>query len=333
MNNTIQSKEEVMRSFENLLAERKALMAKITTKEETAKKEENKELVSVASNYTPNSIVTGLAELQLSLGNSVEGLALQLQGELSKLEELKAAIKVEKETLKYVQDSKVAADALHILKQEQEAQSKAFEENTTLQYKKLDEEIAEQNYNWEKEQRTFDLSVKEYTESLNKERDKELADYEYELDRTYKIEADEYTDTKKYLERDLSAKAKEKNKDWAQRRKVLEDSQEQLQKFKQRVDNFEDEVKETANKAREKAIEDTSRKAKVAAELKAKEIEGSKKVYEMQVKALEDTITKNNEQIEKLSAELKDALSQVQGLSLTALENTIKGGKAKSSDS
>jgi len=332
MNNTIQSKEEVMRSFENLLAERKALMAKITTKEETAKKEEDKELVSVASNYTPNSIVTGLAELQLSLGNSVEGLALQLQGELSKLEELKAAIKVEKETLKYVQDSKVAADALHILKQEQAAQSKAFEENTTLQYKKLEEGISEQNYNWEKEQREFDLSVKEYTESLTKERDKELADYEYELERTYKIEADEYADTKKYLERDLSAKAKEKNKDWTQRRKVLDENQEQLQKFKQRVDNFEEEVKEAANKAREKAIEETSRRTKVTAELKAKETEGSKKVYEMQVKALEDTIAKNNEQIEKLSAELKDALSQVQGLSLTALENTIKGGKAKSSD-
>ncbi|OJJ13958.1 hypothetical protein BKI52_45150 [marine bacterium AO1-C] len=332
MNNTIQSKEEVMRSFENLLAERKALMAKITTKEETAKKEENKELVSIASNYTPNSIVTGLAELQLSLGNSVEELALQLQGELSKLEELKSAIKVEKETLKYVKDSKVAADALHILTQEQDAQGKAFEENTTLQYKRLEEEIAEQNYNWEKEQRDFDLSVKEYTETLKKERDKELADYEYELERTYKIEADEYTDTKKYLERDLNAKSKEKNKDWTQRKSVLDENQEQLQKFKQRVDNFETEVKEASNKARESAIKDASRKAKVAAELKAKEVEGSKKVHEMQIKSLEDTIAKNNEQIEKLSAELKDALSQVQGLSLTALENTVKGGKTKSND-
>ena len=332
MNNTIQSKEEVMRSFENLLAERKALMAKITTKEETAKQEENKELVSVASNYTPNSIVTGLAELQLSLGNSVESLALQLQGELSKLEELKSAIKVEKDTLKYVKDSKVAADALHILKQEQEVQDKAFEENSTLQYKRLEEEIAEQNYAWEKEQREFDLSVKEYTESLNKEREKELADYAYELDRTYKIEADEYADTKKYLDRDLTAKSKERNKDWTQRRKVLDENQEKLQEFKQRVDNFDNELKEATNKAREKAIKDTSRKAKVTAELQAKEVEGSKKVYEMQIKSLEGTIEKNNLQIEKLSAELKDALSQVQSLSLTALENTIKGGKSKSND-
>lgn len=333
MNNTIQSKEEVMRSFESLLAERKALMAKITTKEEAAKKEENKELVSVASNYTSNSIVTGLAELQLSLGNSVEELALQLQGELSKLEELKAAIKVEKETLKYVQDSKVAADALHILTQEQDAQKKSFEEDTALQYKRLEEEISEQSYNWEKEQGEFDFSVKEYTDNLKKERDKELADYEYELERTYKIEADEYADTKKYLERDLNSKAKEKNRDWTQRRKVLEENQEQLQKFKQRVDNFDNELKEASNKARENAIKDVSRKSKVAAELKAKEVEGSKKVHEMQVKALEETIVKNNEQIEKLSAELKDALSQVQSLSLTALENTIKGGKSKTSDS
>ncbi len=322
-----------MRSFESLLAERKALMAKITTKEEAAKKEENKELVSVASNYTSNSIVTGLAELQLSLGNSVEELALQLQGELSKLEELKAAIKVEKETLKYVQDSKVAADALHILTQEQDAQKKSFEEDTALQYKRLEEEISEQSYNWEKEQGEFDFSVKEYTDNLKKERDKELADYEYELERTYKIEADEYADTKKYLERDLNSKAKEKNRDWTQRRKVLEENQEQLQKFKQRVDNFDNELKEASNKARENAIKDVSRKSKVAAELKAKEVEGSKKVHEMQVKALEETIVKNNEQIEKLSAELKDALSQVQSLSLTALENTIKGGKSKTSDS
>lgn len=332
MNNTIQSKEEVMRSFESLLAERKALMAKIVTKEEAAKKEENKELVAVASKYTPNAIVTGLAELQLSLGTSVENLALQLQSELTKLEELKAAIKVEKETLKNVKDTKVAADALHILKQEQEVQSKDFEENSTLQYKKLEEEITEQNYLWEKEQREFDLSVKEYAESLEKARQKELADYEYELERTYKIEADEFADTKKYLERDLEARQKEKDKDWASRRKVLKENDGKLQEYKQRVDGFEAEMKEKVEKARESAIKEASRKVKVAAALKAKEAEGSKKVYEMQVQSLENTIEKNKEQIDKLSAELKEALTQVQSLSLTALENTVKGGKNKSND-
>lgn len=332
MNNTIQSKEEVMRSFESLLAERKALMAKILTKEEAAKKEENKELVAVASKYTPNAIVTGLAELQLSLGTSVENLALQLQSELTKLEELKAAIKVEKETLKNVKDTKVAADALHILKQEQEVQGKDFEENSTLQYKKLEEGITEQNYLWEKEQREFDLSVKEYAEGLEKARQKELADYEYELERTYKIEADEFADTKKYLERDLETRQKEKDKDWASRRKVLKENDGKLQEYKQRVDGFEVEMKEKVEKARESAIKEASRKVKVAAALKAKEAEGSKKVYEMQVQSLENTIEKNKEQIDKLSAELKEALTQVQNLSLTALENTVKGGKNKSND-
>ena len=108
------------------------------------------------------------------------------------------------------------------------------------------------------------------------------------------------------------------------------DTKEKSVGGKSRADN---ELKEASNKARENAIKDVSRKSKVAAELKAKEVEGSKKVHEMQVKALEETIVKNNEQIEKLSAELKDALSQVQSLSLTALENTIKGGKSKTSDS
>ena len=332
MNNTIQSKEELMRSFENLLAERKTLMAKITTKEETAKQEENKALVETASGYTPNAIVTGLAELQLSLGDAVESLAQQLQGELAKLEELKAAIAVEKETLKYVKDTKIAADALHVLKQEQEVQNKDFEDNTASQYKQLEDEITEQNQVWEKEKSEFDLSVKEYTDGLSKEREKELADYQYELDRTYKVEADEYADTKKYLERDLDGKEKEHNKDWAERKKVLDENQEKLQEHKQRVDNYDNEVKDATNKARENAIKEASRIAKVEAELKAKEIEGSKKVYEIQVKALEDTITKNNEQIDKLSTELKDALNQVQSLSLTALENTIKGGKTKSGD-
>lgn len=332
MNNSIQSKEEVMRSFESLLAERKTLMGKITTKEETAKKEENKELVAIASNYTPNSIVTGLAELQLSFGNSVESLAMQLQSELTKFEELKAAIKVEKETLKNVKDTKIAADALHILTQEQTVQDKTFEKNSALQYKKLEEEISEQNYTWEKEQREFDLSVKEYGENLTKEREKELADYEYELERTYKIEADEFADTKKYLERDLNTKDKEKNKDWSNRQKVLDENQEKLQEFKQRVDNFDEEVKTASNKAREGAIKEASRKTKVVAELRAKEVEGSKRVYEMQIQSLEATIEKNKEQIEKLSAELKEALTQVQGLSLTALENTVKGGKNKSGE-
>jgi hypothetical protein len=320
------SKEQVVRAFQALLAERKAAKAKIATKEELALRAQEKELVAKATGYTSDNIVKELANLQLDLGNSLESLTTQLDGELQRLDDLRKSIEIQQAYYKQVLDTQVAADALYILNQEHTAWLTAHEAEKKQIFTDLEEQIARKRADWERENTEFALLQVEMLEAVKTEREKELALYKYELERLYKIEADQYEEKKKLLEREIAETTNQKTKDWQKREKTLETQQDKLAQYKKRVEGYEDELKQATQKAREDAIKETSKEAKNRAELLDKEVEGKKQTYELQIQSLENTIAKNTEQIEKLTTELKEALAQVQSLSLKVVEK-IKADK------
>lgn len=320
----IQSKEDVHKAFKALLAEHKALKNRIITVEETAQNEKEKALVTTVAEYTPDSIVKGAAAMQLEFATSMEQLTEQLQQELTKLEELKVALKVESDNLKDANNTKVALDALHILKKEQAQRKAAFEEEISAKLEALSEEMEKTKASWEKEAKTFETNVTERIANLEKQRSKELENYKYELDRTYKIEQDEYDNQKKLLLRRLEETQAQKEKDWSKREKALLALQEDFDKYKKKVDNFEQELEEETKKAKDKAIKEANRKAKVTRELYEKEVEGKQKIAELQIASLEQTVENQKARILQINAELKEALAQVQALSIKALENSSR---------
>ena len=324
MKKSVHSKEEVNQAFQALLAERKAYQSRIITKEETAQAARKKELVTTVAAFTSDSIVRGSAALQLEFTTTTEQLAERLQKEMTKLEELRAAIQVEKESLKEAEYTKIAADALHILKKEQEKRKIAFEEEVEEKLKALEEEITSQRQAWEKSEAEYQVMVTERKQGLEKERVKELENYKYQLDRTYKVDKDEYEKRKKLLLRRLEETQKMKEKDWTKREKVLESLKDDFTKYKTDVDNFDKKLEEETKKAKDKAIKEASRKAKIEQELFAKEVEGKQKIAGLRIESLQETIENQRERIEQLSVELKAALTQVQTLSLKALENSAK---------
>lgn len=324
MKEIVQSKEAVKKAFEALLREQKALKSRIVTKEETAKVEADKVLVETVGEYTTDSIVKGSAGLQLDFTLSTEQLAEKLQKELTKLEELRGALGVEQHNLKAAIDTKIAADALHILKQEQEQQSTQFEEAKMLQLKTLETEITEKRQGWEKRNAEYTAVVIERKALLEKQRTKELEQFKYQLDRTYLVDKDDYDQQKKLLLRHLEEAQAQKEKDWTKRKKLLTDNQEDFKKYKEEVDNFDTKKDEETKKAKDKAIKEANRKAKVELELLEKDVEGKDKIAALQIGELEKNIEAYQVRITGLSTELKEALAQVQALSIKALENSSK---------
>lgn len=322
----LQSKEQVVKAFLALLAERKEAKAKIATKEELARRAQEQELVAKATGYTSDTVVKELANLQLDLGTSLETLASQLDNELQRLDDLRKSIEIQQGQFKQVIDTQIAADALYILNQEHTAWLTAHEEEKKRTFQALEELVALKRIEWEKEQKEHELQRAEMLDNLKAERDKEIALYIYELERLYKIEADQYEEKKKMVERQIAESNLQKIKNWQQREKVLELQKEKFEEYKKRVDGFEEELKQATQKAREDAIKEASKETKVRAELLEKEVEGKKQTYELQINSLEGVIAKNTEQIDKLTAELKEALAQVQSLSLKVVEK-IKAEK------
>lgn len=320
MSKKIISKEQIVKSFQTLATERKRLANRIATKAETAQKAYHQELLKTVQSYTPKAIVQDLADLQLQFSHSIENLSDKLQAELNKLADLRTAINVQERNLKEGLDAKIAANMLFILKQEQELALKALEAEMEAQNEAHEKTLA-QKADWVKEKEVFEAEQVAYKEQLQKARSKEVEAYRYQLERKYKVEEDEYRIDKEKLHYKLEQENKSKEKDWAKRAEYLASQAENLEDYKTKVDQFDEELKEKVNAARQKAIDKANREAKEAAALYDKEIEGAKKVSDFEIHALEHSIVEQKDQIAQLSIDLKEALDRVSELSIKALEN------------
>jgi hypothetical protein len=300
------SKTKILQNFQQILADKKKIESKVETKEQSAEKAKSKQLLEVASTYTIDSIVKGLADLQLDFGSITSGLSEKLKAESSKLDELKRAIEIEAEQLQELQQVRVVADALHILTQEHREKLTLLEQNSANQRETLEKDTTQKRKIWEKEQQEFDAAFQEQTALTTKQRQQEAADYQYELQRGRKIE------------RQLQESTREKNKNWAEREKALSDNQAEFEENQRKAAGFEEELKQAYTKAKEEAIQEVSREAKVKADLADKEWEGSKQGYELKVQSLQQTIARQTEQIAEISAQLQATMKQAQDLAMKA---------------
>ena len=316
-----QSKEQILNAFEQLLADQKFVAPKIVTKQEAAEREEDNQIVEKASMYTVESIVKGLADLQLNFGNAVDSLVEKLSVEVPKLEELRRAILVETRRLEELRHIRVAADALDILIQEHQDTSKAFEEKSQQERQSLDRDIAEKRHAWQQEQAEFDVAATVRQELMKKERERDEADYQYELERKRKIDADDYTSRKAALERQIAEEEAIKEVEWSGRERVLAGQQKTLEKYKSLVASFPQELEEATQKAREGTMQTIYEEADVQADLFEKEREADREVSTLKIASLKETIEQQAKHIEHLSAQLQTALKQAQDLAVKAVEH------------
>jgi DNA repair exonuclease SbcCD ATPase subunit len=317
-----ESKQQLMQAFQQILAERKKLESKIATKQEEAEKAKNQEILAAASTYTVDSIVKGLADLQLEFGSIVNSLSEKLAKENSKLDELNRGIEIATQRLQELQRIRVVADTLDILTQEHQEKLKTLEQDIASKREALEKEIAIRRKEWQKEQAEYEEALQVYNDSSAKERQQEQEEYQYKLETTRKLNTDAYEAKKRNIEREIQENTQQKDKDWAEREKILTERQALFTEYQQKISAFPSELEEAVKKAREEAIKETSQRAKIEADLFDKEWEGNKQSYELKIQALEETIKKQTEQIESVSNQLQAALKQSQDLAMKAFNSS-----------
>ncbi|MBE9211388.1 hypothetical protein IQ247_01415 [Plectonema cf. radiosum LEGE 06105] len=318
------TKQQLMQAFEQIIAEKQKLDSKIATKQEEAEKEKDKQILTAASAYTVDSIVKGLADLQLEFGSIVNELSEKLAKENSKLDELNRAIEVETQYLQQLQKIRVVADTLDVLTQEHQENLRKLQEDTNKKREALEKDKQQTLQELEKEQAKFAEAEQAYNELLAKNREKEQEEYQYKLENSRKINEDSYRETKRQLEREIQAVTRQKEKDWVEREKIIKQRQPLLEEYQKKVASFPAELDTEVKKAREEAIKDTSQKAKVEADLFEKEWEGSKQSYELKITSLEQTIERQNQQIESISNQLQETLKQAKDLAMRAFDSSNK---------
>jgi hypothetical protein len=323
--------DQITRAFQQLLAARKKLAARITTKEETAQTAKEQQVVSAASALTVERIVKDLADLQLAYDRDTEALANTLLAETSKLTQVQQAIEVETRHLQELADIELAANALDILAQTQQAEENAFEERSAQQRDSLTQQIATQRDAWQKEQAAHEQQVAEYEAALLQERSQAEANFQYDLERKRTIELDKFETKKRTQEREMTEMERVKSQDWTERERAMAERQEQLEDYRAQAEGLSQKLAGAIETAREQAMQAAAQDAQVKSDLYRKEIQANQQVRELKIQSLNETIARQAEQLDALSAELKDALKQMQALASQAIGGTA-GSEPSASD-
>jgi hypothetical protein len=320
------TKQHILDAFQQLFEARKPFLSRMAIREEVAEKARDKRVVETVSTYTVESVVKGLAELQLDFGTDLDGLAARLSTEIRKLEDVRRAIEVETQHFEELRHIKIAAEALNILTQEHQEKARTFAADAKRQREILAREIAEKRQVWQKEQEEYEQSIAAYEAALRAERQQEEEAYQYGVERNRKIKTDAYEEQKKQVEVEFAETAAEKDKDWARREAILAGQQQLLETYQAKVQMFPQELDAAVQQAREEAINAAQHTAQVRADLLQKEEEANRKVYEAEMEMLHETALQQQAQIDTLSTDLKAALKQVQELSAKAIGSTAGMG-------
>jgi hypothetical protein len=310
--------DHIARAFQQLVDERKKL-AKIVTKEESAERVRDKESVDAASTLTIERIVKEFADLQLTVDHTAEELANTLLVETAKLAQVRRAIQVETGHMRELAHIEIAANALDILTQAKQAEIQAFETQVAQQEEAFAREVAAQRAAWEREAQAHHQEVAAYDESLQRERSQAEADFRYELERKRRIELDKFEADKRTKEQEMAETERTKLQDWALRESAVAEQEQACEAYRAQLEAFPAELEQAVAMAGEQALQTASEEAQIKTDLFAKEIAANQQVRELHIQSLEETIIRQNEQIEALSAELKETLKQAQTLAFRAI--------------
>lgn len=316
------SKAHIIETFQQILRERQKVASKVATKEEEAEKEQNISVLEAASQYTADSIVRELADLQLDFGSVIAKVSTKLTVETSKLDELKRAIEVETQHLQELRDTRVVADSLYILTQEHQENLQVLEDTAKSDRETLEREIAFSRKTWQQQQEEYEILLLESNELLSRERQRQEEDYRYDTERSRQITNHENEATKLQIERELQAVGTIKEKQWAERERLLAANQALFAENQLKAEAFNNQLDEAVKRSREEGIREVNQEAKVKADLLEKEWDSSKQGYELQTQSLEAKIQKQTEQIKEITTQLQAAMKQAQDLAMRAFESS-----------
>jgi hypothetical protein len=188
------------------------------------------------------------------------------------------------------------------------------------------QEMTEKKNAWQKEQAEHARFIKERDESTKKKEQREAAEYKYDLELRRKLDIDRYEQEQEQLKKALENFEASKKKEWAERERRITEQEIEFETLQTGVEKFPKELEAAVKKARDEGAKMAQRQTKVKVELRAKEAEGERRVYELKIQSLDEVIKKQLAQIKALSTQLDAAVKQAQELAMKAIEGSSSAG-------
>lgn len=335
------TKAEILNEFDVLFEENKKLMTQVQQLEKEKKtlekqvirdveepkpaKKEAKEPVKekeidISKLNTMDKIIDNLKAIRSGFGKAVNEVSAKLVSEASTLAELLRNIEDEALQLKTLYDLELTGDTLNELMQQYLEKSNLFEKEAHQHLQSFEQEMIEKQKAWQKEQDEHAQSIKERNGNAELDFQRDEAEYKYNLELQRKLENEEFQLKLRKLQKELETIESEKKKEWAEREKILAEQEKEFNDLKKRVDNFPKELEAAIRDAKTKASQMARIETEKKADLRAKEVEGEKRVFELKIKSLEDIVKTQVQQVQSLATKLDATLKQAQALAIKAIE-------------
>lgn len=316
------TKADILDAYEDLRKklEESQKEAPATKKVQEKVKQEEAKVVEAASSYSIGHIITKISDLKLSVDSVLNELSGKLIDEARKLEELRSAIQIEEKYIEEVQDIKISADALSLLIQEYDEKKSNFEKERREAEEQFNSEVLKKREEFKREQEEYKAALKEKNAELEKARKREQEEYDYNLKIVRKKDKDVYEQNKQELERELKEKKAKQEKEFADRENELSARETELNELRKKVESFDSLLDKAVKKAEKDTADATEQKAKIQAQLLAKEKETETKLLELKNRSLDEELKKQAKEIEVLRNQLAEANQKVLEIATKAIE-------------
>jgi len=312
------SKAEIQNAFEKIEAQVEANKVELDSKTEESAKIRESEVREAVSEISVESVVQKTGNLGVEISKLLSDVSQRLMTGTGLLTSLREAVAMEKRELERLHQIDVAKTAVDLLVEEYNQQRIAFEKETLGK-----------RTQWETEQENREREAKEFEEGLKKQRSREREEYEYQKTLERKKAENEYEESQRVESRKNKEKQESLEKSWALREMVLKEREEEFTRFKKENAEFPEKLKTEVEKQVGDALKATQATHHQEVLLLKKEFESEKKVAELKIKSLEETLNRQYAQIESLSSRLDEAKQQVQDIAIKAIEGA-SGARALS---
>ncbi len=304
-----QTKAEMEKEFSEVQADVERNRQDASRKMDELTKLREAEIRSSVEGISVESVGQRISGLSLEVTKALAGLSEQLVEEVRGLVSVREAVDLEKRDLQRFHQIDVAATSLEQLVQDYARKKE-----------ELEQEIATQQTEWEDQARTAERERKEQEETLKKQRTREVEEYEYKKALERKKAQDKYDEDIRLVEKKNQEKQETLQRTWQSREAAIKEQEEEIASLRKDAAQFPARLEAEVQRATVEAAHQTEARSEQQILVLRKDAEAEKRLADLRVKTLEDTVAQQATQIVALQKQLEEAKQQVQDIAVKAIE-------------
>jgi hypothetical protein len=271
-----------------------------------------------------DGIVKDITTFKSSLNNSLDEIQQNLTHEFKKLEEIRAAISIEKKSLEELYSLSANTDSLATMLLVQKEKKESFEKTMKEKEDAFAHEVAIKKEEWELEKNKQKLAEKEYIDDLNKRRKREEDEYLYAMKIKRQKEQDEYEIKKNQLEKELADKKERFEQEILSRELNLKNAEAELMELREYNAEFPAKLEKALKDKEAEVIQRLQTKYEFDMKLMEKQNEADIRLRDQTIASLQEKIKEQQVQLKEYTDKANRAEENVKDIAVKAIENASK---------